>query len=62
MNICCEICKRGLQDGVTLYRSNPKGLDAIWRCELHSNKNIDRNVLEIVHLIEQDGKIKNETF
>jgi hypothetical protein len=28
----CEICNRGVPDGVDLYRVNPKGIEGIWRC------------------------------
>lgn len=30
----CEICKTGMTAGVTLYRTNPKGSPAIWRCRV----------------------------
>lgn len=31
--MCCEICKRGIADGVNLHRHNEKGVPGIWRCD-----------------------------
>jgi hypothetical protein len=28
----CEVCKKGMKEGVTLYRINRKGIPGIWRC------------------------------
>ena len=33
----CEICGKGMREGVTLYRANEKGIKGIWRCEMHLN-------------------------
>lgn len=31
----CEICHRGMAEGVTLYRVNEVGVEGIWRCRDH---------------------------
>ncbi len=31
----CEVCGKGLVDGVALWRANPKGKPGIWRCGEH---------------------------
>lgn len=28
----CEICDKGIKDGVDLYRAAEKGVEAKWRC------------------------------
>ena len=33
--IVCDICGRGPEQGVTVFRANPKGQIGIWRCKDH---------------------------
>lgn len=33
--IACEICHLGPEDGVNVFRANPKGEVGIWRCKAH---------------------------
>lgn len=35
MAIQCEICKKGPAQGISVYRSNEKGVKGTWRCAAH---------------------------
>ena len=32
----CEICGRGMVEGVNLHRQNEKGVNGVWRCDEHN--------------------------
>lgn len=56
----CEICKKSAQfDGVALFRQNEYGVIGIWRCRDHNEKNIDKEVDEIVTSIEKHTVERN---
>ena len=48
----CYECKRGMLDGVALFRMNEKGVEGIWACEDHASKDIPKDTLDLVHTIE----------
>lgn len=48
----CEWCGKGLQDGVSLFRVNEKGVPGIWRCEADLDRRPDEQVAQIVAAIE----------
>ena len=48
----CEICGKGVLDGVTLYRQNELGVKGIWRCTEHNQQPVDKEVQELVDIIE----------
>ena len=58
---CC-ICQKGMQQGVTLYRVNAKGVAGIWVCEKHLKQTdappVHPDVAEIVDAI--NGKTEEE--
>lgn len=50
----CEVCGRTpLEDGVTLWRQNPKGEKGVWRCTVCNKKPQDPEVEDIVNIIER---------
>lgn len=51
MSIQCEVCDKGPQDGVTVYRTNEKGVAGIWRCAEHEGAT-DPETQEIIDAIE----------
>lgn len=52
----CEICKRGIADGIALFRQNPKGEKGIWRCREHNQAAIDPEVNDIVTVVEDNNR------
>lgn len=48
----CEICHRGIMEGVTLWRMNETGVDGIWRCTAHRTSAVDALLEEVVTDIE----------
>lgn len=44
----CEICKRGVRDGIGLVRQNEKGVKGIWRCDACNGRSIDLGVRLII--------------
>lgn len=51
----CFVCSKGMNEGVSLFRQNPKGEIGIWACILHAKEEIDPVVLSIVKVIENDS-------
>lgn len=51
----CEICGASVAKGASLYRNNPKGRPAQWRCFPHMDKLPPKDVVELVDIIE-DGQ------
>lgn len=53
----CVKCGKGPADGVTIYRTTPKGQEPNWHCEkcLDPNKHPapDKITLELSHLLEK---------
>ena len=53
----CEVCHRGPEQGITLYRVNPKGEIGRWRCDHHMDElqrnGVDPEVGEVVKAIER---------
>lgn len=57
----CEICGKGPAEGVSVFRTNPKGVTGVWRCREHLETAIDPSVQQAVSVIEARGiSIKNE--
>lgn len=54
----CEICGRGMREGVTLIRQNEKGVIGLWRCRLHNNVPIDPITDELTKIIEANHPTK----
>lgn len=52
--IKCEFCNKGPTDGVTVYRTNEKGVEGKWACGIHLpvNKQPDPKITEIVQILE----------
>lgn len=48
----CEICGKGPQDGVTVFRQNPKGEKGIWHCAEHNAAKVDSEVVAVVEVLE----------
>jgi hypothetical protein len=52
---CCEVCRKGPENGVSVFRHGKKGPgeNPHWRCQQHSNiENLDQEVLQVVCIIE----------
>jgi len=47
----CSECGLTVNE-IPLYRNNPKGEKADWRCESHLNKKPPKDVKEIVNVID----------
>lgn len=56
---CC-ICKKGPQQGVSLFRVNKKGVAGIWTCEKHISQTdappIDSTVKKIADALGKVGE------
>lgn len=48
----CEICQKGIADGVSLFRQNAHGEVGIWRCREHNGEPIDPEVDDLVSIIQ----------
>lgn len=48
----CEICGKGMREGVTLIRQNPKGEFGVWRCEFCNKKFTDQKLQNIIAHIQ----------
>ena len=50
----CEVCGYGPEEGLSIFRVNPKGVTGIWRCREHlaPGHKIDAVVEDIVSTIE----------
>lgn len=60
MGMSCEVCNQGPMQGVTIYRTTPKGQAPQWRCEIHRPDDKQRDddfVREICAVIETNGKV-----
>lgn len=44
----CEVCLKGMADGIALLRQNPKGEAGIWRCTLCNVLPVDSSVKLII--------------
>ncbi len=59
----CEVCKKGPQDDVAVYRTGKRGPgeDPHWRCsaDMPKDANIDPEVLQVVGVIESDSATKH---
>ena len=53
MPMKCEICGRNPQDGTSIFRVNPTGIEGIWRCRNCIGKPIDSELDFIVSVIEK---------
>jgi hypothetical protein len=54
----CFFCHRGMANGATLFRINPKGEKGVWTCREHRDQTDtprDAEVEEIVKVIERAG-------
>jgi hypothetical protein len=50
----CEICGKGIDSGITIYRKNKPGeMPAIWRCVEHLDFVIAPDLLSLVAIIEE---------
>ena len=52
----CMVCGKGMPEGVSLYRQNPKGEIGVWACEEHRREKVDPEVEGIVSVIERASK------
>lgn len=52
----CEVCGKGLTDGVSLFRQNAKGQPGVWRCESDNQKPVDEGVATVTAIVEKMGK------
>lgn len=56
----CVICRRGMRDGVDLFRINEKGVPGLWACQKHMNQTdappVSPEVASIVEAINPKGK------
>jgi hypothetical protein len=51
----CLFCRRGLKDGVSLFRVNAKGQPGVWACERHigqTDAKVDPITREITDIIQ----------
>jgi hypothetical protein len=48
----CMVCGKGMADGVSLFRQNPKGEAGIWACRAHRRDVPDPTVERIVNAVE----------
>lgn len=53
----CELCGLGPADGVTTYRTNPKGEKGVWRCDSHVEKTPPDDVKELVEAITMSAGV-----
>ena len=62
----CEICNRGMAEGVTLYRVNEFGVLGIWRCPAHlafdQEAALDPEVKKLINIIEGENRRKCREF
>lgn len=49
----CEICRRGIEQGVSLHRQNPKGEKGVWRCADCNFKQVDPGVKLILDALKK---------
>lgn len=52
----CVVCKKGLSEGVTLYRINAKGQPGLWACLKHRSQTdapVDHELDRIVNALER---------
>ena len=59
---CCEVCHKGPEDGVSIFRHGKKGPgeNPHWRCQQHANvENLDEEVLKLVYTIEGEQNAKH---
>jgi hypothetical protein len=56
----CEVCGKGVFDGVKLHRVNKKGVPGIWRCSRHLTEEqdfqVDPEVRKLTNIIQRGGK------
>lgn len=51
----CEVCKKGPDDDVTIFRQNEPGeMPAIWRCREHRYVKLDEETEKLIKVLE-DG-------
>jgi len=57
----CMVCGKGMSEGVSLFRTNEKGVPGIWACRVHmpAGKSIDPTVDKIVTIIEDNRNEEN---
>lgn len=48
--INCEVCNKGLRDGVSVYRQNPKGETGIWRCLAHTKAQDEELLVQVASI------------
>lgn len=56
----CEVCGKGMAEGVSLFRQNELGVTGIWRCREHNEKPPEPEVDDIVRIIEGDNACRKE--
>ena len=49
----CHRCKRGLDDGVALFRQNPKGEAGIWACGDCNMTPVDKDIQDLVDIVKK---------
>jgi hypothetical protein len=48
----CEVCGKGLADGVSLFRQNATGQPGVWRCEVDNQAPVDEGVALVTAIVE----------
>ncbi len=48
----CEICEKGIPNGVNLFRQNEKGVAGVWRCTEHNKKYVHEDVKDIIEALK----------
>lgn len=49
----CYKCKKGIDEGIALFRQNPKGETGVWACAECNTQPIDPEVQEIVNAVQE---------
>lgn len=55
----CEVCAKGMPEGVTLWRQNAKGEIGIWRCTACNKLPRDPEIVEIVEAVTGQSEEPN---
>lgn len=58
--LTCDLCGRGVKDGVALHRQNSKGVKGIWRCGDCNMLPVDPGVQAVLDALDPAGKSKWE--
>jgi hypothetical protein len=48
----CIHCKRGLAEGVALFRQNPKGEVGVWACGDCNMTPVDQEIMDVIEAVQ----------